>query len=92
MDQDDPDGFERNARNMINIRRNYVLQDGLAKISRASFIPNRLLSVRFSDDVGQSEGAVHCTGVPSFGYSRIVSFFHVFWGTRKTSFGAKLQR
>ena len=49
-------------KNLINVRRSNVLQDGLNKISRASFVPNRKLSVKFADDVGQSEGAVDFGG------------------------------
>ena len=50
------------TRNLINVRRSNVLVDGLAKISRASFIPQRRLSVKFADDIGQSEGAVDLGG------------------------------
>ena len=38
------------TRNLINVRRSNVLEDGLTKIARASFIPKRKLSVKFADD------------------------------------------
>jgi hypothetical protein len=50
------------TRNLINVRRSNVLVDGLTKMSRASFVPSRKLSVKFADDVGQSEGAVDLGG------------------------------
>ena len=50
------------TRNLINVRRSNVLVDGMAKIARASFVPNRKLSVKFADDIGQSEGAVDLGG------------------------------
>ena len=45
---ENPDFLRANQRNMINVRRNHVLQDGLAKISTAAFIPSRELSVRLA--------------------------------------------
>ena len=54
----DPD----QRRNLLNVRRSSVLQDGLTKLARASFVPSRKLSVKFADDVGQSEGAVDLGG------------------------------
>ncbi len=50
------------TRNLTNVRRSNVLVDGMAKIARASFVPNRKLSVKFADDIGQSEGTVDLGG------------------------------
>ena len=49
-------------RNLVNVRRSNVLQDGLTKLARASFVPSRRLSVKFADDVRLSEGAVDLGG------------------------------
>jgi hypothetical protein len=45
---------EHTQRTLVNVRHNHVLQDGLAKLARASFVPTRPLSVKFADNVGQS--------------------------------------
>ena len=50
------------TRNLTNVRRSNVLVDGMAKIARASFVPNRKLSVKFADDIGQSEGTIDLGG------------------------------
>ena len=44
------------------MRHSSVLQAGLTKLARASFVPSRKLSVKFADDVGQSEDAVDLGG------------------------------
>jgi hypothetical protein len=49
-------------RNLINVRRNHVFEDGIAKMSRAKFEPSRPLSVKFADELGSSEGAVDLGG------------------------------
>ena len=49
-------------RNLINIRRTHVLEDGLKKMKKTSFVASRALSVKFSDDCGGSEGAVDLGG------------------------------
>ena len=49
-------------RNLINIRRTHVLDDGLKKLKKTSFVASRALSVKFSDDCGGSEGAVDLGG------------------------------
>ena len=49
-------------RNLINIRRTHVLEDGLKKLKKTSFVASRALSVKFSDDCGGSEGAVDLGG------------------------------
>ena len=50
------------AKNLINVRRNHVLEDGIAKMSRSRFDPSRPLSVKFADELGSSEGAVDLGG------------------------------
>ena len=50
------------AKNLINVRRNHVLEDGIAKMSRSRFEPSRPLSVKFADELGSSEGAVDLGG------------------------------
>ena len=35
-------------RNLINIRRTHVLEDGLKKLKKTSFVASRTLSVKFS--------------------------------------------
>lgn len=61
MDQENENGPVV-SRNLINIRRTHVLQDGLKKLNKSSFLPSRPLSVKFSDDRGTSEGAVDLGG------------------------------
>ncbi|XP_044175097.1 G2/M phase-specific E3 ubiquitin-protein ligase-like isoform X2 [Acropora millepora] len=48
--------------NLINVRRTHVLDDGLKKLKKTSFVASRALSVKFSDDCGGSEGAVDLGG------------------------------
>lgn len=50
------------AKNLINVRRNHVMEDGIAKMSRSKFDPSRPLSVKFADELGSSEGAVDLGG------------------------------
>ena len=49
-------------KNLINVRRNHVFEDGTAKMARARFEPSLPLSVRFADEQGSSEGAVDLGG------------------------------
>ena len=53
------------TRNLINVRCSNILVDGLAKISRVSFVPSRKLSVKFADDIGRNEGTVDLGGPTS---------------------------
>ena len=48
--------------NLINVRRTHVLDDGLKKLKKTSFVASRALSVKFSDDCGGIEGAVDLGG------------------------------
>ena len=50
------------SKNLINVRRNHVFEDGITKIARAKFEPSHPLSVRFADELGFSEGAVDLGG------------------------------
>ena len=45
-------------RNLTNVHRNHVFEDGIAKMDRAKFDPSRPLSVKFADELGSSERAV----------------------------------
>ena len=49
--------------NLINVRRNHVFEDGISKMAQAEFEPSRLLSVKFADELGYSEGAVGLGGL-----------------------------
>lgn len=49
-------------KNLINVRRKHVFDDGLAKMSRSRFDPSMPLSVKFADEMGSSEGAVDLGG------------------------------
>ena len=60
MDVDSDDYLTR--KNLINVRRKYVFEDGLSKISKATFMDRRPLSVKFADDDGKSESAVDSGG------------------------------
>ena len=48
--------------NLINVRRTHILDDGLKKLKKTSFVASRALSVKFSDYCGGSEGAVDLGG------------------------------
>ena len=50
------------AKNLINVRRNHVLEDGIAKMSRSRFDPSQPLSVKFANELGSSERAVDLGG------------------------------
>ena len=71
-------------RNLINVRRNHVFEDGIAKMDRAKFDPSRPLSVKFADELGSSEGAVDLGG-PTREFLRLAvreAFSsNAFWGT-----------
>ena len=47
---------------LLNVRRNQVFKDSLRKILSSSFKAVHPLSVRFADDLGNSEGAVDLGG------------------------------
>lgn len=55
-------GSPDSGKNLINVRRGKVLDDGVSKIRRSKFNPNLLISVKFADDAGNSEGAVDIGG------------------------------
>ena len=57
-------------KNLIKVRRNHVLEDGIAKMSRSRFDPTRPLSVKFADELGSSEGAVDLGG-PTTAFFRL---------------------
>ena len=59
------------GRNYVNVRRGHVLEDAVAKIQKKKFNPN-LISVKFADDEGNSEGAVD-TGGPTREFFRLVT-------------------
>lgn len=71
-------------RNLINVRRNHVFEDGISKMDRAKFDPSCPLSVKFADELGSSEGAVDLGG-PTREFLRLAvreAFSsNVFWGT-----------
>lgn len=50
------------SKNIINVRRKHVFEDGIAKLGRKKFDPSRPLSVMFADEIGSSEGAVDLGG------------------------------
>jgi hypothetical protein len=50
------------CKNIINVRRNHVFDDGINKMARSKFEPSRPLSVKFADEMGASEGAVDLGG------------------------------
>ena len=72
-------------RNLINVRRNHVFVNGIAKMDRAKFDPSRPLSVKFADELGSSEGAVDLGG-PTREFLRLAvreAFSsNAFWGTQ----------
>ena len=49
-------------KNLINVRRKCVFEDGMRKISRPKFQNTHPISVKFADDAGSSEGAVDLGG------------------------------
>ena len=57
-------------KNLLNVRRNHVFKDGLAKINRKRFDPTLPMSVKFADELGSSEGAVDLGG-PSREFFRL---------------------
>ncbi|XP_046844585.1 G2/M phase-specific E3 ubiquitin-protein ligase-like [Xenia sp. Carnegie-2017] len=50
------------SKNIINVRRKHVFEDGIAKLGKKKFDPSRPLSVMFADEIGSSEGAVDLGG------------------------------
>ena len=77
-------------KNLINVRRNHVLEDGIAKMSRSRFDPTRPLSVKFADELGSSEGAIDLGGSTRefFSPSDCRSFFleRLCWDSFKQSY------
>ena len=49
-------------RSLINIRRRYVWEDACRHLVRKKFDPRAIISVKFADDDGTSEGAVDACG------------------------------
>ena len=49
-------------RSLINIRRSHVWEDACRHLSRRKFDPKAIISVKFADDDGTSEGAVDAGG------------------------------
>ena len=56
------DQIDSDEVNLFNIKRQNILDGAIRAIKRKSFKPLANISVKFSDDLGQSEGAVDAGG------------------------------
>ena len=55
-------GVLQGKRSLLNVRRKHVWEDACRHLSRKKFDPRAVVSVKFADDGGTSEGAVDAGG------------------------------